>query len=359
MRQSELQILAKKKERITSIDIIRGLAIMGIFLINIQSFIIEGGQEVLNISKMDEWGYRIIEMFALGKFHFIFAFLFGIGSSIFLSRLASKKASVWVYIRRMAFLLLAGGLHTMMWGGDVLMTYAVMGMLLLLFCRLPLKVIFVFGIFFSFVYDFYSVFHEAIRIYDWDLPTVLFNIDTTINNVIGILMLSKTLGHMLLGFAVYRVGLLEKEKYIPTITKGFVVLFFCSVFIWGWSLTIKEDSFLHAVTFQLAIIPGMMYVLGLILLLRTNVGAKLLSPLQSYGRMAFTNYIMQTVIGITVVKWIVTNHTLVVLETLFICLIVFIVQIFLSNAWLKVYRFGPLEWLWRCGTYWKIQSIQK
>ncbi|OPA02040.1 hypothetical protein BHL27_06695 [Bacillus cereus] len=354
-----MQILGTKNERITSIDIIRGLAIMGIFLINIQSFIIEGGQEVLNISKMDEWGYRIIEMFALGKFHFIFAFLFGIGSSIFLSRLASKEASVWIYVRRMAFLLLAGALHTMMWGGDVLMTYAVMGLSLLIFYRLPIKLIFVFGIFFSVVYDFYSVFHEAIRIYGWDLPTVLFNVDTSINNMIGILMLPKTLGHMLLGFSVYRMGLLEKEEYIPTITKVFGGMFFCSVVIWGWSLTIKAESFLHAVTFQLAIIPGMMYVLGLILLLRTNVSAKLLSPLESYGRMAFTNYITQTVIGITVVKWIVTNHKLIFLETLFICLIVFIVQIFLSNAWLKAYRFGPLEWLWRCGTYWKIQSIKK
>ncbi|MEH6944641.1 DUF418 domain-containing protein, partial [Bacillus sp. JJ722] len=336
-----------------------GLAIMGIFLVNIQSFIIEGGQEVLNISKVDEWLYRIIEMFALGKFHFIFAFLFGIGASIFLSRLASKGLSVWTYMRRMLLLLLAGIIHLSMWGGDVLSTYAVMGLLLLVFYRLPLKWIIIFGSFFSFFYDFYSVFHASIRIYDWNLPTTLLNIDTMINNMAQILMLPKTLGHMLLGCAVYRIGLFEKEKYVPAIKKVFFVLFICSIGIWIWSLTITSENFLHAVTFQLAIVPGMMYVLGLILLLRTNFGVKLLSPLQSYGRMAFTNYFMQTIIGITIIKGIVANNTVHATEALLICVVVFIVQILLSNIWLKFFYFGPLEWLWRCGTYLKIQPIKK
>lgn len=354
-----MQSLMATRERITSIDIIRGLAIMGIFLINIQSFILEGGQDRLNISKMDEMVYRIIEMFALGKFHFIFAFLFGIGSSIFLSRLANKGLSVWTYVRRMLLLLLAGVVHLMMWGGDVLTTYAIMGMLLLIFYRLPLKWIVAFGVFFSFFYDFYSVFHESIRLYGWNIPATFLKIDININNMIEILMLPKTLGHMLLGFAVYRMGLLEKEKYIPTIKKGFFVLLICSIGIWVWSLTITAESFLHAITFQLAIVPGMMYVLGLVLLLRTSVGSKLLAPLQAYGRMAFTNYFMQTLIGITIVKGIVSRQTVHALDALLICVIVFVVQIVLSNVWLKMFRFGPLEWLWRCGTYLKIQPLKK
>ncbi|MCH7323123.1 hypothetical protein LZ480_14685 [Solibacillus sp. MA9] len=83
--------LTPTNQRISSIDIIRGIAIMGIFLINIQSFLLLAGQEELIISKVDKWGYQIIDMLALGKFHFIFAFLFGVGASIFFTRLSQKN----------------------------------------------------------------------------------------------------------------------------------------------------------------------------------------------------------------------------------------------------------------------------
>lgn len=347
------KLSAPEQQRIISIDIIRGFAIMGIFLINIGSFLIVDEQiQMRSISEIDTQIYRIIDMLAYKKFHFIFAFLFGVGSIIFLSKLDSSGQSIWIYIRRMIFLFLAGLGHAMIGGDkiDVLASYAIMGLFLPLFYRLPLRWI-IFGILLSLIYDFCYVFTEASRFYSWDILNIPIQLDKILN--------PKVLCHMLLGFVAYRIGFFKNKDNVSIVRNSFICLLALSIAIWGWSLTINDEKLLHAVTFHLSIIPGMMYILGLILILRTNWAMKFLVPFQSYGRMAFTNYIMQTIIGVTIVKTIASTYVVGGLETLLICVTVYITQIVFSNLWLKKFRFGPIEWLWRCGTYMRIYSNKK
>ena len=86
-----------------------------------------------------------------------------------------------------------------------------------------------------------------------------------------------------------------------------------------------------------------------------------LSPLKYVGRMALTNYILQSVIGLVLFTSVGFRlyETLSPFETLVFAILVFIVQVFLSKIWLTYFRFGPLEWIWRCLTYKELFSIKR
>ncbi|MCH7323124.1 DUF418 domain-containing protein [Solibacillus sp. MA9] len=236
--------------------------------------------------------------------------------------------------------------HITLWGGDVLLSYAFCGFILLFCNKPPLKWIVVIGVFLSFFYDFYTVFSKAANI-DF-LPSFL-----------DILVILKTLGHMMLGFVAFQIGLFQQEKWIPTIRKTCILLFVGTIAIWTWSLLIQDNHLLHAVNFNLSIIPGMLYIGLLILICHSNIASKYFSIFRSYGKMALTNYLSQTIIGITLIPIFVKSHSLSVVEVLLVCFFVYVIQILFSNIWLKFFRFGPVEWLWRCGTYMSIQPLKK
>lgn len=101
------------------------------------------------------------------------------------------------------------------------------------------------------------------------------------------------------------------------------------------------------------------YLSSLLMLGRTRVGAKMLYPLQAYGRMALTNYIGQTVFLVGILRFMLnTTPTTYVVSTL-VSLGIVVFQILASNLWMRWFQYGPLEWLWRCGTYWTIVPIRK
>ena len=101
------------------------------------------------------------------------------------------------------------------------------------------------------------------------------------------------------------------------------------------------------------------YLSSLLLLGRTRLGAKILYPLQAYGRMALTNYIGQTVFLVGIQHLLLnTTPTTYVVSTL-VSLGIVVCQIIASHLWMRWFQYGPLEWLWRCGTYWMIVPIRK
>ena len=104
---------------------------------------------------------------------------------------------------------------------------------------------------------------------------------------------------------------------------------------------------------------SLLYLWLIAYLLRRNTFSKLISPLRYVGRMAFTNYILQSVVGYIIMRSFNFYHSFSVVDCILIVMITFSFQIVLSKLWLKYYRFGPLEWLWRCISYWKILPIRK
>lgn len=86
---------------------------------------------------------------------------------------------------------------------------------------------------------------------------------------------------------------------------------------------------------------------------------KMLSPLNAFGRMAFTNYIGQSIILIIIAVFIPVNTAVSYTSSAITCLLVVILQIIASSYWLTYFKYGPLEWLWRCGTYGSWLSIRR
>lgn len=332
-------------ERIVSIDVVRGIAIAGILLINISYFLSQAGQPV-DPRGGDAVIWQIVDLLALGKFHFVFAFLFGTGVFIFLSRLRAKERSVWVYVRRMIILILAGVLNSSLGGIDVLMSYGVLALLLLLLTFLPRSVLVAVGVVAALVPDA-LVLATSLGAGGLGLPPAL-----TLLMEFG-----RTLGHMALGYWLAEQGLFTVGTRLPVKTV-FYAASALSVPVWVWTLVAGTGTGqAHDIAFRTAMIPGLMYITGLILVLRGPKSERALSFLRFYGRMAFSNYLGQTVICVTVLPLFVTSGHVSALAALGFWLAVVVFQCGFSVLWLRWFRYGPLEWIWRCGTYLEVTPL--
>jgi len=122
------------KERIQSIDIIRGIALLGILIINFTADDNDAGIYDGFNGVADQAVYWTIKVFLDDRFQTIYCFLFGLGFAIQLQRAAEKnKTFVFAFIRRMIVLYMFGIIFTILAGGNVFMDYATVGVILLLF----------------------------------------------------------------------------------------------------------------------------------------------------------------------------------------------------------------------------------
>lgn len=127
-----------------------------------------------------------------------------------------------------------------------------------------------------------------------------------------------------------------------------------------WQL--KINGLYQTIAYALGVMPlALVYVAVFMLSFQTDIGKKILSVLAPVGKMAFSNYIMHTLIG----SFVFLNAGLGYMEkvgpvyyTLF-GIAVFTIQIFLSTVWLRYFNYGPLEWIWRSATYKKWQTLKK
>src|SRR5699024_1447808 len=311
-----------------SIDVIRGVAIAGILLINIRYFLSQAGQSEDPVGT-DAVIWQLVDDVALGKFHFVFAFLFGTSVHIFLTRLRAKGRSTWVYVRRMLILIIAGVINSALGGIDMLASYGILALVLLPLSLLP----------------------------RWSFVT-LGAVTAIVPDVLALLSFARTLGHMVLGFWLAGLGLFSSppRAYVSGV---FVLGLIGSVPLWIWTGSAGVGSSdAHEIAFRTALVPGFMYVTGLILLLRTRLGTTCLSFLRLYGRMAFSNYLGQTVICVLALPPLTSAGHVSAPGGLGIWAVIIIVQFALSTVWLHFFRYGPLEWLWRCGTYWELTPLR-
>lgn len=337
---------SKPAERIVSIDVIRGISIACILLINITYFLSQAGQSE-GPRGTDAVIWQVVDDVALGKFHFIFAFLFGVGIHIFLTRLRAKGRSTWVYVRRMVILIGAGAVNSALGGIDVLASYGVLALLLLPLTRLPRWCFATLGIVAAIVPDALQLL-TGVGGVDLHLPGL----------VLGLLSFVRTLGHMALGFWLAGHSLFSATTRVP-VAGIFVLGLVGSLPIWIWTTAAgvgTDDA--HEIAFRSALVPGLMYVAGLILLLRTRIGSACLSFLRDYGRMAFSNYLGQTVICGLLLPLLTPFGYISAPLALGIWAAIIAVQCLFSMLWLRHFLYGPLEWLWRCGTYWEIAPLR-
>jgi len=336
-----------QKERIVSLDIIRGLALFGILFINVAAYqiLVEGGP-MPDYSGINGIIDMLINIFIETKFFSIFSFLFGVGFYIFASRAEARGDKPrWRFARRLLALLLIGIVHILVFfAGSILVPYAEIGFLLIPFYHAKISTIskWLFAII---TVRILSIL-EQIFMPNQEVFSTVFGFLGN-NDAVTIFIMFLT------GFLVAKADWIshisEYSKQIKWIQ--FVTFpLFAGISIWIWLASQSEDQNLQLII-GLGVIPTTYFYLAcLFVLLENKKITKLLKPIGRVGQMAFTNYLAQSFIGLAIISAmgleVVSPSDAVIIAPL-----IYVIQIIFSVIWFKFFKMGPFEKVWRFMTY--------
>ncbi|WP_434521851.1 DUF418 domain-containing protein [Halorubrum sp. AS12] len=386
-------------ERITSLDALRGFALLGILVINIRVFSMPE-QTLLNpnvygdFTGLNYWTWFVGHVFAQSKFITIFSALFGAGVLMFIESKAEKgQDAVRLHLRRTAVLIAVGLLHAyLLWYGDILVTYGLTG-IFLLFVRdhdarqlAGLSAILLLFVPVLELFAAVSMGGEAIA-GQW-MPAadaiqqqvaayrggwldqmshrVSSSFQRQTSGFIGS-SFWRVGGVMLLGMALYKRGVLTGERstafYRRLVAGGVVGV---GIVVAGVAYIEANDWSAGAALYwrQFNYVGSLLVAGGYVglvtLFVRWRGGGVVTRALAAVGRTAFTNYLLQTVVATTIFY----GHGLGLFgsvsrfEAMGIVVGIWVVQIVLSVLWLRYFRFGPVEWVWRTLTYGEAQPMR-
>ena len=369
--------------RITSLDLIRGAAVLGILLMNAVSFKF-GLVPYLNLSAGGsetwlDWSVGIFgEIFVDQKFMGLFSLLFGAGILLFIERAEAKnRRPLLLNLWRNALLLAIGILHALLWEGDVLTVYAISSLFLIAMRKLPPKGLIAIGagLFLLSVPNFFFVQHltnstDASLAGLWTLSEGGTSGETGSNDALLGLTLAgyflRGLGMILMGAGLYRLGFMNggmsTRTYRLTAAIGLGVglpLAAASVIVTAMGDYSREVALIGQIPNTLGTIPASLGYMSLIVLWNRGGDNRLKRRLRAAGRMALTNYLSQTVLGVLVLNVLLNDVAVNRSGILLFVLAVWAVQLWWSQAWLNRFRFGPAEWLWRVATYRRGQPLRR
>ena len=404
---------AALSERIQVIDTLRGFALFGILLVNMHLFshpvqeLLIGYDDVGPLlDRVAAWGIQVL---AESKFYPIFSFLFGLGFALQIQRAEERGASfVPLYLRRLFILLLIGLAHAaFVWVGDILVLYAVLGAILLLFFRKrsPRTLLVWAGVFLAVsvllpaglsglamlvkltpagaaeVSASFAASDAGLRA-DAAQADVIYATgsfaEITAQRLSDLrLMYSVAVFLAFNAFAMFLLGLYAGRRGIFRDISGHTSLL-KKLFWWGLVLGVSSNLahalVSHGPEFALptwmdvladsartlgAPVFALSYIAGLTLLLQHDAWRARLEPLAAVGRMALTNYLMQSLIATTLFYGYGFGLFGQVGPGLGLLITVAIygLQIPLSVWWLRHFQYGPVEWLWRTLTYLRWQPF--
>ncbi|WP_102272095.1 DUF418 domain-containing protein [Cytobacillus massiliigabonensis] len=335
----------KQKERIISLDIIRGFALFGILFINVGAYkILTDGVQLPNYHGMNAIIDKLIEIFVEKKFFSIFSFLFGAGFFIFVSRAESRgDKPLWRFARRLLALLLIGIIHLFFFWGSILAVYAFIGFLLIPFYRLKVTTIskWLGGIIIVYIALLLS------KVFAFDIGIISIIADFLGNDAIAIFIMFLT------GFLAAKANwirriseLSNRIKWIQLVT----LLFFIGFSIWIWFTPNRDYEHMQTIIGLGQIPATYLYLSTLFLILENKHIAKLLQPIARVGQMAFTNYWAQSFIGLAIIS-LMGLEVVSPINIVIISVIIFAIQMIYSVIWFKFFKMGPLEKVWRFMTY--------
>lgn len=407
-------------ERAKILDVIRGFALGGVFLSNVfvwmSGMIFMTRDQVMAqfstpLGKVIE---PIFSIFVGGKFMTMFTFLFGLGLAVQFSRAEVRQDSATKrYVRRCLALVLLGVLHlTFLWYGDITHQYAIIGLLVLLFRNRSPKTLFIWGLLLTLLvvpaaiwvqfslpkylyskevaeaadtarmaeYEAFSVqILEGFKSSSY-LTIIKSNLKMYVHQTLSPIVIAydfANLGNFLLGLAIGRLGWFQD---VPAHRRAFKHLL-------GWNLLIAVVSFATTALIHVFIGKGkgppadlhiaysiimpigrnlmtvslaIVYMSAIALLYQRNFFQRIFSIYAPIGRMAVTNYFMQSAIGLFVfsgigfgimgdlrLRWVIVMP-----------IVMFCFQMLFSWLWLRHFRFGPVEWISRSLTYGKLQKMR-
>ncbi len=429
--QPDVPAPVRPDERLAAVDVLRGFALLGILAMNIVMFAWPmGGYENPRFSGGDEPGnavaWWINSLFFSGKMMSLFSMLFGAGLVLMTDRATARGASLLgTYYRRIFWLLVIGLIHAyFIWAGDILVFYALCGVLLYWFRRRSPRTLIILsvllllissGLGFGFVqYGRFAAgvaeqveadlaagrkpaewqlqvqeawndqlrpmmrpddrdFGKEIRLYQSGYLTIVVGRapEVLMFQIFGFLffMLWGVGGRMLLGMALMKLNVFSAERswrfYQLLALFGYGIGL--PLTIYGtWALFVNNYDSLHTPSGASAFMAGMVpvslgHAAAIMMICKANLWIWLTMRLAAVGRMALTNYLVQSLLCTTlfygygfgwfgrvdrVGLWVVV-------------LAIWALQLMISPIWLSRFRYGPAEWLWRSLTYWRWQSMRQ
>ena len=396
-------------ERIGSLDVLRGFAVLGILVMNVQSFSMIGAAYFNpNVSGyfdgIDRWIWIVGHLFTDQKFMTLFSMLFGAGIVLMAGRSdASGRQAAGLHYRRMIWLLLIGAAHAyLFWYGDVLVWYALSGLVVFLLRKRRPRTLLTIGLISLLIgAGLYLATGIAITSMPEDVVQENFSsnwqpsqedIDAEVAAYRGGFAEQMTLraptafgmhtfvflffafwragGLMLVGMAYFKWSLFDATRpaafYRKLAIRGLalglpiVALGIYTNMRAGW--TVGYSQFFGVFPNYIGSVLVSTGYVGLIMLwCQGSLLQGLRARLAAVGRMALTNYLTQTLICTSLfyghgLGWFQgadrVQQSLVVIA-------VWALQLIWSPIWLRHFRFGPFEWLWRSLTYFRPQPMQR
>jgi len=382
----------EQKDRAIIVDVIRGFALIGVLIANFTSYVDQQTPEpILNSisSSLDRFLMSLNSVFLEWKFMTLFSILFGYGFGLILESLEKKNINPnFFFIKRMFWLFVLGVIHSIFWWGDVLNLYAMSGIMLLLFKKKSnLSILFCAVLFMLIIPVLISYLLRNIpdTFTDADIQGLYnqykqgtlfeifkFNINfyyrTFIVSGSNLHDIIETLGRFLLGYFLLRIKffhLVETKKEIFKKVTLFAAPVMVSYFILRWLLlnkTIHINQSVLSSLLSLGILSTTAFYVSILVIAYINFGLnKFFAALQALGKMTLTNYLMVSAFLIILLYGFGFNKLgeLPIHIIWFYAIVWLFVEIMFSTYWLKQFRYGPTEWIWRQLTYWKRLQLRK
>ncbi len=372
-----------ESDRITSLDLLRGVAVLVIVLMNAVSFK-HGLAPYINLSAGGsetwlDWTIGVFgEVFIDQKFMGIFSLLFGAGILLFIERAERREnRPVLLNLWRNVLLLGIGILHAILWDGDVLIAYAVSAVFLLALRKLPSKALIGIGTVVYLLSIPLMLLMQAIANGTdvslagiWEPGELGGGSNPPLSEGMAALLLLgyflRALGLILMGAGLYRLGFMNGSMAASTyrlvaalgLSIG-LALATAGVVVTALGDYGRDVAFIGQVPNTLGSIPASLGYMSLIILWNKSRDNWLKRRLLATGRMALTNYLSQTVLGMLVLNVLLGDVSVTRTGIFAFCVGIWVVQLWWSPLWLSRFRFGPAEWLWRVGTYRKRQPLRR
>ena len=394
-------------ERIVAIDILRGFALLGILIMNIQGFAMPAAAYSNptvygDLTGANRWVWMLSHIFADQKFMTIFSLLFGAGIVLMSEKLDARGQRAWgLHYRRTFWLLLIGLAHAyLLWSGDVLVAYALCGFwvywlrrlrpgwqmaLGILVVSIPALILLAASLTMQFTPP--EMLQELRA--DWQPATETIaeevasyrggwltqmdaRVPTTVEfQTFGLLFwaLWRAGGLMLMGMALFRWGVLtgscSRRFYAGMVFLGLAIGL--PVVSWGvvqnfannWTMEYSQFGLGAQANYWGSLFVSAAYIGLLMLFARSRALPWLQNALAAVGRTALSNYLLQTILATAIFY----GHGLGLFGSVErvgqtgIVAAIWAFQLVVSPLWLRHYRFGPFEWLWRSLSYWRLQPM--
>lgn len=407
----------REQSRISSLDFIRGLAVMGILAANIIAF----GQpssayftpDAFMVDPADPGGWQWIAQFVLidGKMRGLFTLLFGAGMYLFMERAWARGSTRWLQMWRLVLLLGFGLIHFyLIWFGDILAAYGLIGFVALACMGWQAKTQMRLGLF---GYILGGILYAGLLSFPWLVAETSFGEAEGMSQVriemlnsreeatakdaqitalkqsgdyTGLIekrfaeewyfpfvnplfFIVETLPLMLIGMALYRTGFFS-GGYDPGKMRrwGWIGLIGGGAVSLGIALGVKQAGFGffagNAAFIGWSMVPRLAMILGFAALMveySPRWNGWLGQRISAAGRAAFTNYLGTSILMMFVFHgWALGLFGALNRPQLYlVTAIAWVVMLAWSKPWLDRYRYGPLEWLWRCLTYRQLFPLKR